>query len=390
MDSIQIPDKTYFKIGEVAKLLELEPYVLRYWETEFDSLKPEKTRSGQRSYRKIDIEHLVLIKTLLYDEMYTIAGARRQLKLRKKGKGEPLDAESAARLSRERDELLGERDRLQEELRRLESGSDALRQETRRLRVQSESLEDENAQLAAAQVDYESSLSRLRDEMEQKVRELELLDGENAKLMTQLEEVTARAADLTHEVASGDAVERTALAEIQAKLDDANKQLAALTQERDLLLLRPAQADLDEVSGRVERAEEELTQLRTALDEARAAAADTTAQVELEGRVQSLTGALEQAQDELRAAASAREALTFENATLRETAGKLEEQLMAAADPQQLEALEQRLASAQAKVDRLQVERDSLLEDSLHRNQRQRQRFVTLRQQIEGLAAMVN
>lgn len=94
LDSIQIPDKTYFKIGEVAKLLDLQPYVLRYWETEFDALKPEKTKSGQRAYRRVDIELLVLIKTLLYDEMYTIAGARRQLKLRRKGAIEPLGPEA--------------------------------------------------------------------------------------------------------------------------------------------------------------------------------------------------------------------------------------------------------------------------------------------------------
>ena len=71
-----IPDKPYFKIGEVAKLCSVAPYVLRYWETEFRSLKPEKTRSGQRLYRRQDVEVALRIRTLLYDERFTIEGAR--------------------------------------------------------------------------------------------------------------------------------------------------------------------------------------------------------------------------------------------------------------------------------------------------------------------------
>jgi DNA-binding transcriptional MerR regulator len=76
-----------FKIGELAKLLQVEPYVLRYWETEFQQLQPEKTRSGQRLYRRDDVATLVRIRALLYDEMYTIAGARRQLELADAGQG---------------------------------------------------------------------------------------------------------------------------------------------------------------------------------------------------------------------------------------------------------------------------------------------------------------
>jgi DNA-binding transcriptional MerR regulator len=79
MDAVEIPPKKNFKIGEVAKLFGLEPYVLRYWETEFDSLKPRKTASGQRSYNRDDVELVATIQHLLYTEMYTIAGARRQL-----------------------------------------------------------------------------------------------------------------------------------------------------------------------------------------------------------------------------------------------------------------------------------------------------------------------
>jgi DNA-binding transcriptional MerR regulator len=75
-----IPDKPYFKIGEVAEIAGVEPYVLRYWETEFRSIKPEKTRTNQRMYRKRDVETVLHIKRLLYDEGYRIDGAKRRLR----------------------------------------------------------------------------------------------------------------------------------------------------------------------------------------------------------------------------------------------------------------------------------------------------------------------
>jgi DNA-binding transcriptional MerR regulator len=71
--------KPFFKIGEVAKLLDLKPHVLRYWESEFPSLQPKKNPSGQRIYAKADIEAIVEIKNLLYNERYTISGAKRLL-----------------------------------------------------------------------------------------------------------------------------------------------------------------------------------------------------------------------------------------------------------------------------------------------------------------------
>lgn len=74
-----IPDKLFFKIGEVADLLDLKTHVLRYWETEFSCLKPVKSRSNQRLYRRQDVETALLIKDLLYQQGFTIAGARNQL-----------------------------------------------------------------------------------------------------------------------------------------------------------------------------------------------------------------------------------------------------------------------------------------------------------------------
>ena len=74
-----IPDKIFFKIGEVAQLTSLRPSVLRYWETEFESLKPNKSRSGQRLYTRKELEHILEIKNLLYSEKLTIEGARKKL-----------------------------------------------------------------------------------------------------------------------------------------------------------------------------------------------------------------------------------------------------------------------------------------------------------------------
>lgn len=72
----EIPDKLYFRIGEVARLCAVEPYVLRFWESEFTQLHPNKSGTGQRLYRKRDVEMALRIKRLLYDEGYTIAGAK--------------------------------------------------------------------------------------------------------------------------------------------------------------------------------------------------------------------------------------------------------------------------------------------------------------------------
>ena len=80
--AVVIPDKLYFKIGEVSALLEVQPYVLRYWETEFDVLKPTKAPSRHRLYRREDVDLLMDIKRLLYTEGYTIEGARKKLKQR--------------------------------------------------------------------------------------------------------------------------------------------------------------------------------------------------------------------------------------------------------------------------------------------------------------------
>ena len=114
------PKKLYYRIGEVCKILGVEAHVLRYWETEFPSLAPRKSKAGQRVYRPKDIELLLAIRRLLYEERFTIAGARRQLaramrsepargltsgKVPADKKSERAPAASAQRLHQVREEL---------------------------------------------------------------------------------------------------------------------------------------------------------------------------------------------------------------------------------------------------------------------------------------------
>ncbi len=82
----QIPDRLYFRIGDVAEIAGVKPYVLRYWESEFSVISPQKSNSGQRVYKRTDVETILMIKHLLYAERYSIEGARKRLKeLRKAG-----------------------------------------------------------------------------------------------------------------------------------------------------------------------------------------------------------------------------------------------------------------------------------------------------------------
>ncbi|MEZ5307542.1 MAG: MerR family transcriptional regulator [Pyrinomonadaceae bacterium] len=107
---VTIPDKIYFKIGDVCEILNVQAHVLRYWETEFPMLSPQKNRSGQRTYRRRDVEMAVRIKDLLYEDLYTIAGAKKRLQKelkegikpdsgRSNSDGETMDLENLEELS---------------------------------------------------------------------------------------------------------------------------------------------------------------------------------------------------------------------------------------------------------------------------------------------------
>jgi DNA-binding transcriptional MerR regulator len=92
----QIPNKLFFKIGEVCEITDTQPYVLRYWESEFPALAPAKNSSGQRIYRRRDIETILRIKELLYEEGFTIAGAKKRLETELTGKGDTPSSDPAA------------------------------------------------------------------------------------------------------------------------------------------------------------------------------------------------------------------------------------------------------------------------------------------------------
>lgn len=87
MHPVLIPDRIYFRIGDVAEIVGVKPYVIRFWEGEFPFLAPEKAKSGQRVYRRPQIESLILVKHLLHVERYSIEGAKKKLtELRREGK----------------------------------------------------------------------------------------------------------------------------------------------------------------------------------------------------------------------------------------------------------------------------------------------------------------
>jgi DNA-binding transcriptional MerR regulator len=84
----ELPDKLYFKVGEVSAIVEVPAYVLRFWEAEFKKINPKRSSTGQRLYRKNDIELILKIKHLLYDKKFTIQGARQHLKMKPAEKNE--------------------------------------------------------------------------------------------------------------------------------------------------------------------------------------------------------------------------------------------------------------------------------------------------------------
>jgi DNA-binding transcriptional MerR regulator len=108
----QLPDKLFFKIGEVAELVGVKPHVLRYWETEFPTLRPMKTRGSHRVYKRADVELAQLIKRLLHDEGYTISGAKRRLRDTGRDRRASAPDPGAARETALRAELMGVRQTL--------------------------------------------------------------------------------------------------------------------------------------------------------------------------------------------------------------------------------------------------------------------------------------
>jgi DNA-binding transcriptional MerR regulator len=125
VSSEEVPVKLYYRIGEVAEIVGVEPHVLRYWETEFRSIRPQKSRKGQRIYSRRDVDKLLKVKDLLYTHGFTIAGARKRL--RETGL-EPASASDSGKSERLRTELValrGDVVAMLSELESLSSGSGA-------------------------------------------------------------------------------------------------------------------------------------------------------------------------------------------------------------------------------------------------------------------------
>jgi DNA-binding transcriptional MerR regulator len=121
----QLPDKLFFKIGEVADIVGVKPHALRYWETEFPALRPKKTRGAHRQYSRKDVELAMLIRQLLHDEGYTIPGARKRIRdLGRHQRSSPPEPRAAREVAL-RAELLGLRQQLGELLDDLASSAAA-------------------------------------------------------------------------------------------------------------------------------------------------------------------------------------------------------------------------------------------------------------------------
>src|SRR5689334_15843927 len=104
-DESKLPPKVYFRIGEVASLVGVEPHVLRYWEREFRTIRPRKSARGQRVYSRKDVETLMRVRQLLYSEGFTIAGARRRLQQERAGNGTALEPAEIANHAGEDDAM---------------------------------------------------------------------------------------------------------------------------------------------------------------------------------------------------------------------------------------------------------------------------------------------
>lgn len=151
-----IPEKLFFKIGEVCDIAGVQAHVLRYWETEFPMLAPQKNRAGQRTYRRRDVEMALRIKELLYDEQYTIAGAKKKLASEPRGSGRdsasPAPAKAPTRSLRPPPSLAGRITPTSiptSEPRPDSEGRSALRQIANELRELLNMLDESDAQIKA-------------------------------------------------------------------------------------------------------------------------------------------------------------------------------------------------------------------------------------------------
>ncbi len=198
---VDIPEKSYFKIGEVSKIVGVEPYNIRYWESQFRAIRPAKTKSKQRLYKRRDIETLLKIKKLLYEEGFTISGAKKRLRNLSTGPGLAPPGEAQGQLGMATEERQAYADLLAKSQAEVEECRARVEQLTEDLRITRRECTEKLRVVEAERTEF----SRLLKEAEEKIRDLSeqggdstkaasadlhRLESERADLMAQLEAVT--------------------------------------------------------------------------------------------------------------------------------------------------------------------------------------------------------
>lgn len=198
---VDIPEKSYFKIGEVSKIVGVEPYNIRYWESQFRAIRPAKTKSKQRLYKRRDIETLLKIKKLLYEEGFTISGAKKRLRNLSTGQGlEPI-GEAQGQLGMATEERQAYADLLAKSQAEVEECRARVEQLTEDLRITRRECTEKLRVVEAERTEF----SRLLKEAEGKIHnltqqddersngvsaDLRRLESERAEILKQLEIVT--------------------------------------------------------------------------------------------------------------------------------------------------------------------------------------------------------
>lgn len=211
---VDIPDKVYFRIGEVAKLVGVKPHVIRFWQEQFPSVRPERSRSGRFLYPRKAVERLLRIKHLLYQKGYTIPGARKALR-----RGEGLVAGQEPTAGKPDDEAAQINvDTLQARIAELEDELAALRRDRESLKRREKQgglFEDESASEAAAAAARDAqTITELRS----RVDELEAAAGQAAESEGRLAELKAALDDADGQADAARAARRTALDRAEAML----------------------------------------------------------------------------------------------------------------------------------------------------------------------------
>jgi len=367
--SVIIPDKTYFKIGEVSKLIEVKPYILRYWESEFRVLRPQKSRSKHRLYRRRDVEVLLQIKCLLYDEKYTIAGAKRRIRELMESKEFVPGRSSLVVTEAETDGHVGDNsfvDELEDDAEE-DSDDEELDEES--------TLAAENSKLRRLLAEAQAALE-VREAQSSRIDVPQPDERDSEELATLQVGITA----LETELETRGVELNSALGE----LADIRAALGALTVERDGL-----------VANR-ERLRNKLLERKDREDRLRSVLGDRTTSVhnleEELGRLREALATSSVEASEARQDAEECERLTLEVRTLSAQGGEaaaknadLERQVVAS--EQRISELERAAADQSVQREAQELQHASKLQELQEEFERERDRRAALEQELEAMRA---